>query len=180
LAEVVEDVVEIGEIDGGGAVEVAGGPGGGGGAEVGEDEVEIVEVNGAGEVGVSEEFGADEEGVGVDGKAAEGGEGGGKRGVVDEGEGGVGGEGGAQDAGGVGFAIVDLRLEGGEDGGLGGGGGFDDEAAGGEVKGGGRGDRAVERERGEFEGCWQSIAIVGQDGGGSGIDGESAVERKGG
>ena len=52
-------------------VEVAGGPGGGGCAEVGEDGVEVGEIDGAVGVGVAEEFGGDEEGVGVDGLAAE-------------------------------------------------------------------------------------------------------------
>jgi hypothetical protein len=69
-SKVVEDVVEVGEVDGGGVVEVAGGPGEGGGAEVAEDGVEVVEVDGAVEVGVAGEGGGDEDGVGVDGLAA--------------------------------------------------------------------------------------------------------------
>jgi hypothetical protein len=55
LAEVVEDVGEVGEVDGGLVVEVAGGPGGGLGAEVLEDGLEVSGVDDAIGVGVAEE-----------------------------------------------------------------------------------------------------------------------------
>ena len=73
-AEVVEDVVEIVEVDGGLAVEVSGAPEGGGGAEVVEDGVEVVEVDFAVEVGVSEVGVFEEDIGGADGEPVEGGE----------------------------------------------------------------------------------------------------------
>jgi len=72
LAEVIEDVGEVGEVDGGLAVEVSGGPGGDGLAEVVEDSGEVGEVNGTVGVGVAEEFGGEEEGIGVGWLVAEG------------------------------------------------------------------------------------------------------------
>src|SRR5690349_1116045 len=51
--EVVEDVGEVGEVDGWGMVEVAGGPGGSCGAEILEDGVEVGGVDMAVDVGVA-------------------------------------------------------------------------------------------------------------------------------
>src|SRR5271170_2966652 len=57
LAEVVEDVGEVGEVDGRSAVEVAAGPLARGLTEVVEDGGEVREVDAAVDVGVAEEFG---------------------------------------------------------------------------------------------------------------------------
>ena len=68
MAEVVEDVGEVGEVDGGLGVEVSVGPGGGGFVEVVEDDGEVGEVDAAVEVGVAGEVedvgGGGEGGVG--------------------------------------------------------------------------------------------------------------------
>ena len=67
LAEVVEDVGEVGEVDGGGAIEVAVGPEGGGGAEVVEDGGEVGEVDVAVVVGVADEAEVEVDEAGVAG-----------------------------------------------------------------------------------------------------------------
>ena len=107
-AEVVEDIAEVGEVDGLSAVEVAGGPGEGLLAKVVENGGEIGEVDGAVGVGVAEEFGGDQKVVGFDGFAAECCEV--RESVIEDGEGFVGGECSAGDAGGVGAAVGDLVL----------------------------------------------------------------------
>jgi len=121
LAEVVEDVGEVGEADGS-AAEAAVGPGGLL-AEVVEDGGEVGEIDVAVEVGVAEEFFGDEDGVGVGGLSAEGGKVG--DGVVDDGEAVVGGDAGADE--GMGGEVT---AEGGEGGGFGGGGGGSGSATG--------------------------------------------------
>ena len=154
LAEVVEDVGGVGKVDGGLIVEVAGGPIGVCLAEVIENGGEVGEVDGSVGVGVAEEFRGDEDAVGINGLAAEGGERGGEGGVVDDGETEVSGQRGTCDAGGVDMAISNLVLGGGKNGGFGGGGGFEDEFVVGEIEAAGPG--------------------VGGSGEGKGVDGAGA------
>jgi len=135
LAEIVEDVGEVGEVDGGLSVKVSGGPCGGGLAEVVEDDGEVGEADGAVDVGITEEFGTNKNGVKIDGESAESCEGGSLSAVIEDGNTGSCRKCGAENAGGVGFTIVGLSLEGGKDGGLGEGGSFDDGFVVGEIEG---------------------------------------------
>src|SRR5271169_308688 len=114
LAEVVEDVGEVGETDAGGTVEVAAGPGEGVLAEVVENGGEVGEGDVAIGVGITQEFGRNKERVGVDGKSAESGKGRGESGVVDDGYSIAGGKSGTGNASGVGLAVEDLVLQSGE------------------------------------------------------------------
>ncbi len=128
-AEVVKHVVEVVEVDGGCAVEVAAGPRGGGGAEIVEDGVEVVEIDVAGEIGVAEEFRGDEDGIEIDRLPAEGGEGGGEGGVVDDGDSGLGRKLGTLDVSRSRFALQSAQRRGFAE-----GRGLDDEFSGGEIE----------------------------------------------
>jgi len=158
-----DDGVE--EVDDAVVVEVARGPGGLEGLPVLGDGVEVLLADEVVEVGVADEGGGDEKGVGVGGDAADGGEV--EDGVVVEGEGGevgaggglVGGDGGGGDAEAQPVAAVHALGEGGleelEFGGfVGGAGGLEDERSIGEVHRGSEGTEGVcgDAQRFDFTG----------------------------